>query len=258
MRFTHYLFTCLFASTPVLSFAAETIAIDIPGTAGTVAKLGTLASIKKDNFEKTADFTKRVCAQAYKTLGVSEGKLVAIGLEQGQYATSARYNADKQAFSIHVAIGGNHFRVGDGYADRFQWNTNFDPYKHQGLRIAEEYRESPKSYTGTNAFGVSKDIKVGSETAAVFYFPSRGQNSLNIVLPSKPDEARRIENDLRVAVIGKIQSPCFVSGHGHKPPTITYTYDLALSEVGIVGAPNPEWVVYLDSTKQVLKRGKFR
>jgi hypothetical protein len=258
MRIAKLLFATLSAGMFCSAVAGEKIAIDVQGNRETVAKLGTLTSVKKDNFEKTTEFTKRLCEQTYKTLGTSEKTPITIGLEHGQYATSTRYNADKQAFAIRVAVGGNHFRAGDTYNDHFRWHTNFDPYKYEGIRIAEEYREAPSTYSGKNAFGASKDVKIGAETAAVLYFPSKNRHSHEIVFPSKPEEARRIEKDLRVAIITRVQSPCFVSGQGHKPPTMDYAYDLALSEVGIVGASNPEWVLYLDSTKEIMKRGKFR
>lgn len=234
------------------AFAAEKIAIDIQGYRETVAKLGKLTSVKKDKFEKTTGFTKRLCEQTYKALGISEKTLITIGLEH-----TPTYNADKQVFIIfEYVVGGNHFKAGDGFNDRFLWNTSFDPSKYNSSDIAEESLEAPGTYSGRNAFGVSKEVKVRAENAAVFYFPTKKNND-KIVFPSKPEDARKIAKELRIAVVTRVQPPCFVSGKGHKSPTMDYPYDLTLSEIGIVGAPNPEWVLYLNSTKEILKRGKF-
>ena len=89
------LLASLSTATLYAAAAAERIAIDIQGNGETLAKLGKLTSIKKDNFEKTTEFTKRLCEQTYKALGTSEKTSITIGLEHGQYATSARYDADK-------------------------------------------------------------------------------------------------------------------------------------------------------------------
>lgn len=250
MKIIQLLLASLATASFCSAFAADKITIDIQGYRETVAKLGKLTSVKRDKFEKTTEFTKRLCEQTYKALGTSEKTPITIGLER-----TATYNADKQAFVIYV-VGGNHFKAGDGFNDSFLWNTSFYPYKHNSIGIAEESHEAPGTYSGTNAFGVSKEIKVRAENAAVFYFPTKNNND-KIVFPSKPEVARQIEKELRVAIVTRVQSPCFVSGKGHKPPTIDYPYDLTLSEIGIVGAPNPEWVLYLNSTKEILKRGKF-
>ena len=240
------------------TFAGDKVVLSVSSSSDSISKLRKLVQLKKDEFEKTGDFSKRLCAQTYKELGVVEKAPIIVGLEQGEYATSARYNADKQAFVIRIGGGSLYYDAGEDYNDEFRWNTSFDPLKFRGVGIAKEYSENSGIYTGKNAFGVSKEIKVGAKTSAVLYFPSQGYNSLEITYPSKPEEARRIQNDLRVAVVTLIQPPCFVSGKGRKPPTISYLYDLALTEVGIVGNRNPEWILYLDSTKEVLKRGKFR
>lgn len=257
MKITKRLLTSLLITTHCSAFAGEKITLDIQGSHETFSKLGKLTSVKKDNFEKTTEFTKRLCEQTYKALGISEKASITIGLERKEDA-NIRYNADKQVFVFRFE-GGNHYLAGDGLNDSFRWNTSFDPFKHNGFAIAKEYREVPDTYSGANAFGASKEIKVGAKTAAVLYFPhkKRFPEMLEIVFPSRPEEARRIEKDLRVAVITRLQPPCFVSGQGHKPPTMDYPYNLTLSEVGIVGAQSPEWVIYLDSTKEILKRGKL-
>lgn len=257
MRIAKQIFFFLLAVLFSYVEAGEKVIIDLQGNKNTIPKLEALVSTKKDNFEKSAEFSKRLCNETYKALGTSENKPITIGLEHGEYATLAKYNADKQIFVIRVAKGGNHFRAGDSYRDHFQWSNNFDPHKYIGIRIFNDYRQAPGTYSGKNAYGVSKEIKVAAESAWVLYFPPKASKSLEISYPSKTEEARRIASDLRLAIVTHIQSPCFVSGGGREPPTLKYAYDISLLEVGIIGAPNPEWILYLDSTKDILKRGRF-
>jgi hypothetical protein len=244
------------------AYATDKVSVDVPGNIETLAKLRTLAAMKKDEFEKTADFDKRLCAATYKALGINADKgSITVGLETSRYASSAMYNADKQAFRVHLGMGGNHFKAGKGYNDMYRWNAAFDPYKHVGLRIADEYAEGTSGYSGSNAFGISKDVKVASQTSGVLYFPAvsiASSDPVNVMLAVKADEARRIQSDIRVAVVTHLQPPCFVAGRGREPPTIEHPTDIILSEVGLIGTRNPEWVIYLDSTKEILKRGKFR
>ena len=258
MKIGSLLWASLSASACCSIVSAEKITIDIQGNHETIAKLERLTFIKKDDFEKTADFTRRLCEQTHETLGTSEKNPITIGLDPGPDGTGVRYNADNQTFVIQVLGGGNYFYAGNGLSDQFRWNISFDPHKYEGIRIAEKYGEASSTYAGKNAFGASKDVKVGFETAAALFFLPKNRDGLKIMLPSKPEDARRIEKELRVAVIARVQPPCFVSGQGHKPPTMGYAYDLTLTTVGIVAAPNPEWVLYLDSTKEILKRGRFR
>jgi hypothetical protein len=241
------------------TFAGEKITLNIQGNQELFSRLGKLNSVKKDDFEKTTVFANRLCEQTYKALGISEHTLITIGLEPIKIA-SQNYFADKEAFEIRLGNGGNYFDAGRDYNDEFKWNTDIDRFNYYSFNIASEYKESTNSYSGTNAFGASKNVKIGTETATVLYIHSktRLKDIQTIVLKSKPEEARRIRDDLRIAIITHLSTPCFVSGHGHKSPTMDYAYDLTISEGGIVGAPNPEWVIYLDSTKEILKRGKFQ
>jgi hypothetical protein len=140
--------------------AADTVNLTLLGDQSTVTRLSKLTSIKKDAFEKTADFGKRLCQQTLKELGVTEKTPVTIGLEMGKYASSIKYDPDKQVFRVFIAGGGNHFRAGRSYGDEFTWNVPFDPFKLQGIKIFDQYREDQQSYTGQNAFGVAKDVRL--------------------------------------------------------------------------------------------------
>jgi hypothetical protein len=261
MVWTTQLIVLIAAGAVVPALAAEKVVIDVSGSPETIAKLSTLTEMKKDQYETTAAFEKRLCTATYKALGITADKrTITIGLQSGVHASSAKYNADKQAFRVQIAMGGNHFLAGHGYNDMYRWNPSFDPYKYVGLQIVNEYRAGGADYSGANAFGVSKQVKVISQTSSVLYFPSRvgyTNTTSAVMLPAKPDEARRIQSDIRVAMITQLQPPCFVSGRGREPPTIDYPTDVALSELDLVGSRNPEWVIYLDSTKEILKHGIY-
>lgn len=253
------LVTTLAIGMPTQNLAAEKITLDIQGNKEIIAKLGKLVSVKKDKFEKTLDFSKRLCEQTIKELGIDHNNTkILIGVAYRPYAPFARYNADKQAFRISIGFGGNYYRAGSRYDESFRWNISFDPNKYQGIRFAEDNRDNSGTYSAKNAFGASKEVKVRSESAAVLYFPKTGSNLIEIFYPSKSENARRIDGDLRLAILTRIQPPCFVAGKGRKSPTIDYPYEIFLSEVGIVVAPNPEWLLYLESTKEILKRGKLQ
>jgi hypothetical protein len=236
--------------------ATEKISVNIQSNHEIIKKLTQLALIKKDNFEKTSNFDKRLCEQTYKAFGVNDKTPITIQLEK---LYSAHYDADKQVFDISLSPGGNHFKAGINYNDEFTWDSDFKPHKHYSFNIFKNSLET-NSYIGKNAFGVSKEIKGQSETAVALYAPTKNANSTNkkIIYSVKPDDARRIAQDLRVAIITPIQPPCFVSGKGRSSPTLDNGYDITLTELSIVGAPNPEWVLYVNSTKEILKRGKFR
>lgn len=237
--------------------AAEPLMPAVPANQSTVAKLRGLIALKKGEFEKSGDFVKRLCSETHKALGIAENAKIRVGVEHGEYATRANYDAEKQAFTVRVSTGTAFHRADDNYPDRFQWATSFDPHKHNSVGIFHEYNSRP-SYIGKNAFGVEKEIKASDETHSVLYFPSaRGWRSLEISYPVKPEPAKQIAKDLRIAVITSIQPPCFVAGKGRKRPTIDYPWDSALSEVGLIGAPKPEWILFRESTGEILKKGRF-
>lgn len=243
--------------------ALDQVSVDVPASADTLTKLKTLTGIKKDEFEKTSDFNKRVCAAMYKALGIStERPSITVEIGGGRDKPLARYNADKQIFVVLIPPGGNYFRAGREYNDMYRWNpVDFDPRKHVGVQIFDEYSSTGVTHLGTNAYGASREVKSASLTSGVLYFPSSmgytNAYPVTTVVPAKSEEARSMQHDIRVAVIARLQPPCFISGHGREPATIEYPLDLAMSELGLVSGPHPEWVIFLNSTKQVLKRGKL-
>lgn len=239
------------------AFAGEQISLTIQSNKDIFAKLSSLSALKKDNYETSKDFQKRVCEETAKALGVSDIKSpIVIG-----GGPAHPYNADRQEFRFGVS-GGNWYWAGSDYGDAYEWSTSFHPFDFTGMNIFEDNQYSTKTYSGSNAFGASKNVTISNKSAAVLYYPKKteksGMVSDIIILQSKPEEARRIANDLRFAVITRLEPPCFTYGHGHKPPTYDSPTEFFLSEIAIIGAPNPDWVVYLDSTKQILKRGKFQ
>ena len=210
------------------SFAGNKIAIGLNGNHYTLVNLSKLEAVKKDRFESSNDFAKRLCEQTSNTLhtlGVSGNEPIVVGIEK----IFKHYDADRHEFVFEDYL----YDVGD--------------YHSIDIVSEDDY-----SYSG-------KEVIAKTKTSAVLYFINpdrRYPDQLTITLPSKPEDARRIESDLRLAFIVKVQSPCFHSYVYHKAQTINEMGD-TLSQVGFVVSQNSEWVIYLNSTKEILKRGKL-
>lgn len=258
---------CIIAATNVLgaerSQTAHEFKVVVERT-GLLQTLRPLADLKKDQYEKTTDFTKRVCAATRKVLGVDENTVITFVLEHGKYATSTQYDADKQAFLVKLGQEIHYTDRDAPYDDRWRWEPPIDKFKFNAVWLARSYVEAPNAVVGKNAFGVTKNIKVGREDMVVLFFPSRNFDThlsfvgMRISLPAKSNLARKLDGDLRVAIVGRIRAPCFITGRSHTSPTISYPYDRTVFEMGIVVNPNPEWLLYRASTKEVLKRGTFK
>lgn len=227
-------------------------------------RLRPLVNLEKDQYEKTIDFTKRVCTETHKTLGVDKSTPITFVLEHGKYATSADYNADKQAFFVKLGTEIHYIDSGAPYEDRWRFQPYIDKFKFNTVWLARTYAEAPKPAIGKNAFGVTKEIKIQTEEMAVLFFPTKNFANHStfigsrILLPAKPEAARQLDGDLRVAMVARIYPPCFVTGRSHQTPKISFPYDRTIFEMGIVVNPNPEWILYRASTREILKRGVFK
>jgi len=229
------------------AYCAETVKLRFTNDADVFAALQSIGTLKKDKYEKTADFNKRICAETYKALGVNDKTYVTLWAAFGEYATHAHYDADKQAFVFVV-----------GTVDHFNDDNIIRNYsRNEAIQLALNYTEAPKPFTGKNEFGIEQEFKVGLQNYAVLYLPGKTYNT-KIILPAKPEEARKLDGDLRLAIETQIQTPCFKTERGHKSPTLQFHYDMTTSERGFMGSKKSEWIIYRDSTKEVLKRGKFK
>jgi hypothetical protein len=223
-----------------------------------------LAEIKKDQYETTAAFTKRVCAATAKALGVNEDTPITFVLEHGKYATFAQYDADKQAFSIKLGTEIHYKEPEAPYDDRWRWEPSIDKFKFNSVWLDRRYMQSRATVPAENAFGVTKDVKIGREDMVVLFFPTRSFDTqfqfigTRIRFPAKPELAKAIDGDLRIAIVGRLHAPCFIAGRSHTSPTMAYPYDQTTFEAGVVINPNPEWLLYRASAKEVLKRGTFK
>jgi hypothetical protein len=223
-----------------------------------------LADVKKDQYETTVDFTKRVCTATAKALGVDASSRMTFVLEHGKYATFEKYDADKRSFFVKLGTE-IHYKAPEApYDDRWRWEPPIDKFKFNSVWLARKFVQAPTTVAGRNAFGVTKDVKVGREDMVVLFFPTRSFDTqfqfigTRISLPASPDMARKLDGDLRVAIVGRLHPPCFVAGRSHTSPTLSYPYDQSTSESGIVINPNPEWLLFRASTKEILKRGTFK
>ena len=106
-----------------------------------IQTLRPLSDLKKDQYEKTADFTKRACAATYKALGVDEKTRVTFVLEYGQYQTWATYDADKQAFVTKLGTAIHYIDRDTPYEDRWRWEPPIDDLKFNPVRLATSYKK---------------------------------------------------------------------------------------------------------------------
>lgn len=114
-------------------------------------------NVKKDEYEKTADYKKRIAAfkkeLPEKSLygNVKFGSTLALALTQnGESGISVdcKYDADAEKFAINLRYGVD-YRIED-YMNGFK--------KYYGVSFSSELVSS-ETYIGTNSFGVEKEIK---------------------------------------------------------------------------------------------------
>ncbi|MDD5297644.1 MAG: hypothetical protein PHU46_12095 [Rhodocyclaceae bacterium] len=239
------------------------INLDLSDTGRAIALLKPVFETAKDKFETTPNFHRRVCDAAFKAVR-SDGKTqMTARLVHGEYESKIIYDPDKQIFigTLHTVP---HYLPESGkWEERWQ-GLGIDSSKFEAILLSRRYDENNKGYVGTNAYGVAKQVHVASEDVVVVFIPVRtsdyGKNVgyiKKISLPAKPDLARTLNGDLRLGVVTRIEAPCVVSATQHTSPTIGFPYDKTTYEIGLVGSKDAEWLIYRESTKEILKRGKF-
>lgn len=250
------LVVALFVLTSPTAFGSERIQPKFESSEAALAALKPLDGLKKDEFEKTADFHKRVCAGTFKAISTDEKSSLILTLENGEYATQFKYNADKQGFEAFLGRSDHYLTEPSKYEDRWKGDLP-DTLKYDALILGSNYHEDSKTYTGSNAYGQTKQIKVGFRQNALLFVPVQTYKT-DIFLAANPQDAKKLSGNLRLAIFTGIQMPCFVSLTGHHSPTIDFPYDITTQEYGIIGKTKPEWIIYRTSDKEVLKRGKFK
>lgn len=240
--------------------AGDSVQLTFPDNAATLSALRPLLMLKKDQYETTAAFTKRVCSATLDALKSSNGKRALLRLN-AKDATRNTYDADRQAFDFQVSTY-VHGSSGEPYEDRWKWEPptwnpivvngtperGYSSYSYDAAELASSYQEHSNGK-------MRSAIKVNFQEKAILFFLARPDRTIR--LPAKPDQARNLSGDLQLAFSTKIKPPCFVTGAKHTSPTRDNPYDSTVKVLGLVGE-DTEWLILKASTMEVLKRGKFR
>jgi hypothetical protein len=88
----------------VPAYGAERVQLKFKNDADVFAALKPIRALKKDQYETSADFTKHVCAESYKALGVDDQTPVTFGTNFGEDTIKITYDADKQAFVVQLWV----------------------------------------------------------------------------------------------------------------------------------------------------------
>lgn len=234
----------IFAHTEPTFARSEKVVPRFPTEGETLAAFRPLIGLKKDKFETSSDFTKRLCNSVENSSNSAAGSPTHFAV----FDVTARpyYDADKKAFTVKIL---------QAFPGAFDINLE----KYLGVPIATSRKDKP-SYIGKNAFGVTKDIVAEEADQVVLLLPVPKRTieySLVTKLFAEPDEARKLDNDLLVVVTTKVMSPCFVARTLRIPPTLESPEDNTYNMLGVVGEKDASWKIIKASTGEVLKAGKF-
>jgi hypothetical protein len=184
-------------------------------------KLKPLAGQKKSELETTAAFGDRACKALTDTLGVERASSLTFPVKFGQDGIAVRYDADKSKIEIRL------------------------PLKNDGVHVISrktEWKISARTYAVFRE-DVSLRLSASSKNLGV---PS-------ITFPANLDLAK-LKGDLRVAIAGYLEAPCFdTQGNLAKPGDPSPRDLIYRLHLG----PKSEWIVYRANTKEIVKRGRF-
>ncbi|WP_145931108.1 hypothetical protein [Immundisolibacter cernigliae] len=212
--------------------------------ADTIAALKPLSAMGKDRFESTADFVKKLCPATEKAMNVKVGESINLVAFWGAVGL---YDADKRVFEFDLlsAVLG----LFDRSLDKFL-----------GIKIAMVERKMG-SFQAENTFGVSKDVSVIEREEVILLLPTNLAHPIswkkNIQLSARPEEARKLHNDMQFVVTTKLQRPCFVTGRFHRSPDFLYPVKENTTLLGVFVSRDSSWKIIKKSTGEVLKMGGF-
>ena len=220
--------------------------------------------VKKDEYEKTADYKKRIAAfkkeLPEKSLygNVKFGSTLALALTQdGKSGISAdcKYDADSEKFAVTI-----------GYSADYQIEDYMNGFKeYYGVTFSRELISSG-TYIGKNGFGVEKEIKEENfQSYGMTYTDVRGlkidYNSALYLRNVPANQARTIGGDLSVLCVfrlgyleaeknGAITPFAVVVGGDRGKPTMDHPYDMFDSQRAVC-ATIPEFWLYNFKTGEV-------
>lgn len=229
MRFT-FLFAALVAASPI--GAAAELPLNVPCTLKAGGNLGPnfaghstksvykllAAGRPRDEFESDAAYVERMAGVvATAPDAVRQGALCAVGQ---LHFTSSSYDAEAQQFKVDALLVASGW-IEDGHYSRF-------------ARVygGESSRKDSK-YTGTNAYGVTRTIfrmQRDSYFAAFTEADVRSAASegsaeyesvtLAVIVPMRPESARRLKDHLDIAVLYEPRPTYTTENTEYERPTL--------------------------------------
>lgn len=235
--------------------------------------------VKKDEYEKTADYKKRIASfkkeLPEKSLygNVKFGSILALALTQdGESGISVdgKYDADSEKFAVTFGYGAD-YQIED-YMNGFR--------EYYGVTFSRELISSG-TYIGKNGFGVEKEIKEEDfQSYGIAYTDVRGlkidYNSALYLRNVPANQARAIGHDLSVLCVfqlgylegeenGAITPFAVVSGGDRVKPTMDRPYDMFDSQRAVCAAIPEFWLynfktgeVYAKYSLKEVKTGKAK
>ena len=208
-----------------------------------MATLRPLLMMKKDDFEDTAMFSKRTCDTMAFTMHHPVGDPVKYGVFEAE-TKAITYNADRQEYTFY--IGGN--------PELYDRQLS----KYFGIRLYLELNNVGQ-YPAENSFGAQRQVSVMRGEEVILLLPvSRPEFfGLRVFLHMPLEEARRVNGDLQVQIITRLEPPCLLRGSYQVKPKIDYLRDLTMTMIGLVGSAQSSWQIARKSTGEILKVGSF-
>lgn len=172
--------------------------------------------IKKDEFESTSDFQKRMSSLKLTPV---YGKCT----ENAIYAFASRsldikYDADTSKLTValkaersyitydEAARFTENLKVREKYAAKEAFNSRYSFLKLDG-------NTTSRNYSGTNGFGASIEVSemVVHEDGLTFSMPDFSSN-LPVTIICSPDKAKKLKESLYVLVLAQLEEPFYAKG----------------------------------------------
>lgn len=249
MRFLYLIVGILIAAP---SFAEETIKIKDIDYKNLFANVKDIQSLKKGEFEKSSSFDKRICQLTHQKMGVMENSYIIFPINIPRVKELFYYDADQAFFYVDPKPLFTEPEIlwMEGSTSRY------DLVKDHNELILFEQTQQGANYSGSNSFGIQKDVNVKFQQALTLAIHTKSYDlDMKIKIPSA--QAKIIKNDLRLAVRAKLTSPCFNYTKGKSLPKINKPEESTLEIYRLNAAKNSEWIVYKESDKKILKITKF-
>ncbi len=216
------------------------------------ASMLTGAQFEKDEFETTAQFkerSKNIEAPRFSEQ-LSGNGLLALRVEP----QSARYDADKQEFSLDLST----LRCVPSFAVYDKGNTACDV----NVIVLERELDNERNYEASNAMGASVEVEersysvIGILDANTFKRPVAGisrESGLSLKLPLDSEKARQAKGSLAVLVLVRLRAPYHDFGFKYLKATFNDPLELTYNIRALVADTVALWV-YNASTGEIYKK----